>query len=253
MSERFTRKYGGKVNTTSCDPFDLCFTRGQIHRDYLSHYFRWCFLGKLVKRGSKILDVGAGKGLLAELLYRNMLKPEVYHALEVAEKYLPSLKRIEDLVSNNFPMTTFLWDIRETPWPTRDNFYDVVACFEVIEHFEPVHLPDVLNQISCAMVDGGRLLLSTPNYDGIHKAKNHIHEYHEDELWEYLERFFEIEAMYGTFMSLGRPSQAKKILTPAQFEVYNGLYPYYNSSILSIFFAPLHPSQSRNILWVCSK
>jgi len=250
---RYVKKYGGKINTTSCDPYQLCFERGCIHRDYLSHYLRWCFLGKLVKRGSKILDVGAGKGRLGLTLYRNRLKPERYDVIEIHTPYIPELIKLKDTV--NFPMEIYEHDIRSLPWPCTHNYYDIVAIFEVVEHIEEEFLPNVLYGLIDSVSPDGRVLLSTPNYDPkVGKAKNHIKEYTEEELEDHLKSSgFIIEKKYGTFMSLGRPSQAKKILTPEEYKVFEGLYPYYNASILSILFAPLHPSESRNILWVLRK
>ncbi|RLF65188.1 MAG: hypothetical protein DRN26_05790 [Thermoplasmata archaeon] len=255
---RYTRKYGGKLNLTLCDPYELCEKRKRIHRDYLAHLFRFYFVGRLIKRGMRILDVGAGTGALAETLYRNMLKPEHYLAVDIKPSHI---QKLTDLISKvNFDMSVIKADIRTERFAAAyPEYFDVVCCFEVIEHFEsywdkPEYLTNVLEQMKYAVKPEGVILLSTPNYDGKHKAKNHIYEYTEEELETIFQKHaLKVEKKFGTFMSLGRPKQAKQILSECEYEVYSKLYEYYNSSILSVMFAPLHPSESRNILWVLRK
>jgi len=251
------RKKLGKINLTLLDPYTIAEKHGPIHRDYLAHCFRWAFVGRLIKRDMAILDVGAGTGNLAETLYRNRLKPKVYVAIELKPSFVQELIKLSKIV--NFPMVIYDKDVRIFVYPDEfENFFDIVCCFEVIEHFESYwekpYLKHMLLQLKRVVKPNGNILLSTPNYDGIHKAANHIYEYRESELQTiFYSLGFQIEGKYGTFMSLGRPQQAKKILTEEEFIVYKNLYRYYNSSILSIIFAPLHPSQSRNILWVLKK
>lgn len=250
---RFTKQYGGKVNTTCLDPMVLVEERGIIHRDYWAHLFRWSFVGKIVKRNQRILDVGAGPGKLGWVLYRNRMKPTCYHAIDVKKENVVKLKELAAKV--NFPVFPHQVDIRKVPWlifPGKP--FDYICCFEVIEHFEPKYLPRVLNEMKKLLAPTGRILLSTPNYNGKHKAKNHIHEYTESELIiTFCDARLNVENTYGTFMSLGTPKQAKKKLSVDDYVVFERLYPYYNASILSCFFAPMYPSKSRNILWVVKK
>jgi len=259
VSVRLSRqKLKGKVNLTLLDPYTLADKNGPIHRDYLAHCFRWAFVGKLIKRGNYVLDIGAGTGNLAETLYRNRIKPGLYVAVELKESYLRELRALAEIV--NFSMQILKRDMRKDCLPlTFKEIFDVVCCFEVIEHFEsywekPHYLTNLLLEMKRAVRKNGVILLSTPNYDGIHQAKNHVYEYTEEELeFILLNHGLKVKKKYGTFMSLGRSNQAKSMLTPAEFEVYQRLHPYYNSSILSVMFAPLHPSESRNILWILKK
>jgi hypothetical protein len=97
--------------------------------------------------------------------------------------------------------------------------------------------------------EGGVLLLSTPVYDGKARARNHIHEYTIPELQELLEKAgFKVYQRYGTFMN---KNDAKRVMTPAQKEVYMALSKFYSNDVLSTFLAPLHPDHSRNNVWVC--
>ena len=85
------------------------------------------------------------------------------------------------------------------------------------------------------------------------KADNHIYEYTEAELQAELEKHFTIVRKFGTFMSTGLPKQAKLVLTPGDYNLFMRLREYYSPNLLSVLFAPVYPSQSRNILWVLKK
>jgi len=241
-----------KVNMTLLNPYETWFNRGVIHRDQMAHYFRWAFLGKLLKRLETVLDVGAGIGNLEMTIYRNRMKPGGLAAIELKDSFIEKLKEVKDKV--NYPMEIFKLDIRKEVFPFPPDYWEKIVCFEVIEHFEKKYINHVLSEMRRVLHPSGWILLSTPNYDGVHKAKNHIHEYTELELQTcILANGLKIVAKYGTFMSLGKPDDAKRILKINDFNLFMRLYKYYNSSVLSILFAPAYPSKSRNILWVLKK
>lgn len=224
--------------------------RGVIHRDYMAHCLRWTFVKKMTKRGMNILDLGCGRGMLLKLLYSSKLKPNLYVGLDIRKH------AIEEVMSfkTNFPVIGIVNDIRtgiigHVGGDFNEEF-DLVVCFEVIEHFEPKYLSHVLKEIYRVLKPKGYLLLSTPNYDGIHHAKNHIHEYTQNELFEYLNMFFTIERSHGTFAS---QKDIKPFLSSCEEQVWLKLKAWFDPDVLSIIFASLHPSQSRNILWVCRK
>jgi len=176
-----------------------------------------------------------------------MYKPERYTGLDIRKT---ALEKMMDRKTNFFK-EPYYTDIRYMSLP--DNwyhYYDLVVCYEVIEHFEVCYIDHVLAQIKNVLKPGGKLLLSTPNYDGVHKAKNHIHEYREGELEGFLSRYFEIERKVGTFAS---QKDIVSVMGGYEKLLFEQLKTWFDSTILSIIFASLHPSQSRNILWVCKK
>lgn len=220
--------------------------RGIIHRDYGAHFFRWSFALNFVERDMKILDLGSGDGMLAQVLYVNKYKPSEYIAIDIKDKTLDIVKSRK----TNFPIRAICQDVRKQKLPFNDKYFDRIFCFEMIEHFEKDYLPFVLSEVNRVLKDDGIFLLSTPNYDGIHKAANHIHEYTEEELEIILKQFFNIKNKFGTFAS---KSDIYPKLTIEERSIYDKLHKYYDSNAMSTIFAPLYPSQSRNILWVMNK
>ena len=97
------------------------------------------------------------------------------------------------------------------------------------------------------------LLLSTPCFDSrVGAAKNHIiddkiMEFEYSEFKNLLQKYFIIEDVFGTFASQ-KDYKTHIVGTPYE-KIFNRLHQYYDSNILSVFFAPLFPQYSRNCLW----
>jgi 2-polyprenyl-3-methyl-5-hydroxy-6-metoxy-1,4-benzoquinol methylase len=243
------QKMKDRINKTSLDIEKAC-ERGIIHRDYLAHSLRWNYVLRFVRRGMRILDVGCGNGMLMEVLYRNKFKPDFFVGIDVS----PSA--IDKLLSRktNFTVRGIIGDIR-TMELGRFEPFDVITCFEVIEHFEPQYIEHVFKEMIQVLKPGGILLLSTPNFSTSRErpvrhadAANHVYEYDEEELQAYLEKYFVIEKKMGTFAS---QKDILPVMSTHEQWVFNRLKPWMDSHILSVIFASLHPSESRNILWIC--
>jgi len=225
---------------------ERALSRTYLHRDYLSHSIRYSYALKLIKRGMSIADIGCGRNYILKAVYSNKLKPEIFLAVDARRGPVEFARNFK----TNFPVKGIVMDIRKVSYPTSyDNVFDVVTCFEVVEHFEAKYLPHVLSEIYRILKPGGVLLLSTPNFNG-KAASNHIHEYISDELNSYLIEYFTVERKHGTYAS---QRDIEPVLTRSEREVYTKLKNWFNTDILSLIFASLHPDQSRNILWVCRK
>ena len=230
------------VNKTQLSP-DKTFTRGIFHRDQFAHYLRWSFILRQCNIGERILDIGCGSANLAEVLYRNRFKPDYYFGIDVRKQILKKNKEKKF----NFKTIFEYCDIRETKIAL--NNYTKICCFEVIEHFEKHHIDGALLNIKNAMDNDTLLYLSTPNYNGS-KASNHVYEYEFLELKLILEKYFKIQAIYGTFAS---KRDLQKVMSPEDLMLYAKLEKYYDSNIMSVIFAPLYVEASRNCMWVLKK
>jgi len=116
---------------------------------------RWDIMSKHIKDGDTILDYGCGLGEF--LLYIDKKKPlsPLYgidispYALKVAEERLPRIRT-----------TT---SIEGLPHDLKKNYFDVISCQHVIEHFDnPEKLISVLSEL---LTKDGKLILVVPIND----------------------------------------------------------------------------------------
>lgn len=228
------------------------FERHIYHRDQFAHYFRWSHVLKNAKIGQTILDFGCGSGEMLELFYRNKYRPKQYLGLEIRQKQVEENKakfakldfaefRQQDLCQPEL-------DLGQT--------FDIVTCFEVMEHIGHKNADVFLDNLAFHCNENTTVYLSTPNYDPqVGAAENHmlgpereVGEWDHFELQDKLSEFFTIEAKYGTFASI---KDYKEDLTGWKKEAFEELRKYYDTNLLSNLMAPMIPAEhARNCLWV---
>jgi hypothetical protein len=246
---------GKKVDTTFLS-LDNAEERGFIHRDYIAHCLRWSHVIKWLAKNkryatARVLDVGCGRELpLAKTLYSSRFIVEAYHGVD----YGPILDSALDAFhSGKFPIdvyekTDFLSVTLED---IGDKLANVITCFEVLEHVEPLHMRKMLQHMKTLSTGDATFFLSTPCYNHVDCAANHVNEMTYEALGAVFEQEgFVVEASYGTFASI---RDYEGLLTPAQRELFVSLREYYDVNFLSCVFAPLFPALSRNALWVLRK
>lgn len=239
-----------KYNRTQLNP-DTAFERHIYHRDQFAHYLRWSHILDVVKptMEAKILDFGSGiDGNLAEVLYRNRHKAQKYLGLDI-RKLDKAREKFKNVAWVDFKEYDLVDDkINE------GNDWDIITSFEVIEHIGKYNTDKFLKNIISCMNKNTTLYLSTPNYDeSVGAAANHIidgviGEYSFTELREYLEQYFKIEKIYGTFAS---QKDYKHLLIDWKKEMFDKLNEYYDSNLVSVIMAPIMPPEcARNCLWI---
>lgn len=233
------------VDTTYLS-LDQAEERGFIHRDYIAHCLRWTHVVKYLYesqrfREAHVLDVGCGRlAPMLTLLHSQKMAPASYTGVEYGKitlEKIPSGFRVDLYENEDFVK----WTPEMVDAPT------VVTCFEMIEHIEPRHCIEVLRKINSLMNYDTVFFLSTPCWNEVDCAANHVNEIKYQVLGSVLESLgFEILETYGTFASIR--DYADK-LTPAQQSVYNDLRKYYDVNMVSCIMAPMFPANSRNALW----
>lgn len=224
---------------------DKAAERGIVHRDYLAHSLRWTHILKHAKMGMKVLDVGCGINTpLAMMMYTNRYKPAYYLGLDIRTDFKPPAEfPFPHKLVGGFDVTS------EKAWmelfgTIHGRAWSIVSCLEVLEHMEKEAGELLLDNLSM-LPENSTIFLSTPCYNGS-KAANHIYEWGYHELKAQLSEGFKIEAVHGTFAS---QRDLLPHASPDERSTFEKLREYYDTNLLAILLAPLHPEHSRNCIW----
>lgn len=235
-----------------------------VHRDYAAHWFRWQHALRFVKAGMRVLDIGCGPDqmMVRVLCASQNHVPSLWVGVDVDR--IPKKTEIAwARVLDQFDITR-RWQELLTGSEFKDaklesglentdaGPFDVISCFEVIEHMPVKRGRDLLKAIHACLTPGGIALLSTPVYNGKHMAANHLHEYEYHELHDEIRRAgLVVDRVVGTFMT---SQAAKRVATPAQRALLEELHAkWYAWDILANFLAPLYPEASSNCCWILRK
>ena len=239
-----------KYNKTQLHP-ELAFERHVFHRDMFAHFLRWTHVLKTAKIGMNILDFGCGNANMLEVFYRNRYKPKKYLGIDIRKQTINKLKeKYAKLDYAEFLDVDLCSDFNV------GDYWDIIGCFEVIEHIGLENVDKFLQNIRKCMNENTILLISTPVYDQqVGPAKNHIingkrSELTYNEMFDALNRNgLKIIDKFGTFASI-KDYKHELAEGPEWKELmFEHLTKYYDSNLVSVLMAPFFPKQSRNILW----
>jgi len=226
----------------------------RLHRDYLAHVLRYDHVYKYLKENnrhlySKVLDVGCGGNTpLAKVMFHNMMKHDE-HGCYVGVDYGTIGNPVHPAPGN----TTFKAKLYQRTdfldWESPFKEYDLITCFEVLEHVEPKHAFNMLKRMNGLLSTGGVVMVSTPIYKlSLGAANSHVNEMSYDAV-EYLfnKAGFKITQVNGTFAS---QTDYAKTLPNQDREFFDRLCKYYDPNVVSCLMAPLvNPKQCRNAIW----
>lgn len=223
-----------------------------LHRDYSAHFFRWSFARRFITAKDNVLEVGCGEDKPLSRILTGGVAAHVNHYTGVdLNKLKPSNhQRLQFFGEFNF-VERYKELLKQRP-----EGWDVVVCYEVIEHMKVEHGANLLKAMFACTKPGGVLLLSTPVYDGKRHAANHIHEYTVPELQSYIEKVgYVVERRFGTFVDIKHIGKADPAgcSKAAVLEVRKALEQYFDNDAISNIFGCLYPDHARNNLWVCRR
>jgi 2-polyprenyl-3-methyl-5-hydroxy-6-metoxy-1,4-benzoquinol methylase len=229
-----------------------------LHRDYSAHFFRWSFARRYITTKDSVLEIGCGQD---KPLSKILVGGATAHVKSYVGVDLNKIKPSESQKLTFYGEFNFVDRQRELL--KKHGLFDIVVHYEVIEHMKVEHGTKMLKACYALLKPGGRMLMSTPCYDGKRHAANHIHEYTVPELQKAVEKAgFSVKARYGTFMDIKHIGKAKpsawsiigeQETNKAVSIVRSQLESYYDNDALSCFFAPMYADHARNNLWVCYK
>lgn len=222
-----------------------------VHRDYAAHFFRWGFAFKRIEyQKTKILDLGCGQEcpLARVLSFRLAAVPALWVGVDL-NKIPKPFNSSWAAVKDEFSFIDRHAELIEEYGPRS---FDMVTCFEMIEHMHPEDGLKLLKNAADLTRPGGEMLLSTPVYNGRKMAANHLHEYGIDELKDLIlsSSDWKIKKRFGTFASW---NDIKKVMNAEERELYDTLHEFYDHEVLACFLAPKYPDASRNNVWVLKR
>ncbi len=120
----------------------------------------------------KVLDIGAGSGILESMIHGDSL--ELY-GTDISNV---SVERLKEKFQGKFLEAS----IYELKFP--DNYFDVIFVLEVLEHIPPSKVLGVLENINRILKKDGNLIVSVPMNEGLEKMETnpsgHLRTYNED-------------------------------------------------------------------------
>lgn len=228
-----------------------------LARDYSAHFWRWSFARRFITAKHHVLEIGCGQDRPLSKILTGGAAAHVntYTGVDLNPLKSSGSQRLAFHGEFNFV------DRYKELLKARPEGYDVLVSYEVVEHMHSKFMPTFMKAAFQCTKKGGTFLLSTPCYDGVRQAANHINEMTIDILRKHVEKAgFEIMKRYGTFIDIKHigkvdtsVSRNNIISSQSVNDVKVALAQYYDNDAISCIFAPLYPDHARNNLWVLRK
>ncbi|MBW4553885.1 MAG: class I SAM-dependent methyltransferase [Aphanocapsa sp. GSE-SYN-MK-11-07L] len=68
------------------------------------------------------------------------------------------------------------WDLNQFPYPFEDSSFQIIECFDVIEHLNSI--PDVMEEFDRILVPGGVAKITTPHFSSANSYIDPTHKWH---------------------------------------------------------------------------
>lgn len=218
-----------------------------LARTYSASFFWWSFARRFITLNDDVLEIGCGveQPLFSLLTGGPAARVNTYLGVDMCE--LKSTNNSRCSFKGEF---NFVERWRELETPGIDRGFDVIIHLEVIKHMRIKFGKTLLYGCHELLRPDGKMLMSTPVFDGKKQLFGHVHEYTVEELQGLLEETgFTVEQRFGTYMYLRYLNKA----TGEIAFIRSHLRKYFDNDALGCIFAPLFPDHAKNCLWVCKR
>lgn len=248
--------------TKSFEDFDF-------RKDELMHIGRY-FKGaqtiietaKQLGRPVRVLDIGCGEMNTIRLFYRSFLEKktdiiESYTGLDIDYKMVENAKKQYGKAYDSCNAHYEIVDLTVDPHlDVEDGHYDVIICFEFLEHIKTEFAPAILEEAFRVLNEDGIAIFSTPNSNGSNSRlpKDHIYEYSYEELISLFEQSgFTVDDAVGCCVNISRiPAEEKEDWEEEIQRIYAAFGN--NTAFSSVVVAPLFsPKYCKNVVYTLSK
>jgi 2-polyprenyl-3-methyl-5-hydroxy-6-metoxy-1,4-benzoquinol methylase len=167
-----------------------------FNENTLEHLHRYAFVRSLVK-GKIVLDIASGEGYGSYLIAKTAKK---VYGVDID----PSVVRNATVKYKADNLTFLDSDIRNIPF--EQSTFDIIICFETIEHVENQDL--VMTELKRVLKTEGVLIISTPEkkrYSDDRNFKNiyHVKEFYEREFKSFVNNHFKNSVFFHQYISYG--------------------------------------------------
>ena len=167
-----------------------------FNENTLEHLHRYAFVRSLVK-GKIVLDIASGEGYGTRLIAKTAKR---VYGVDID----PDVVRDSNLKYKADNLSFNEGDIKNIPF--EENTFDIIVCFETIEHVEYHEL--AIRELKRVLKTNGVLVISTPEkkrYSDDRNFKNiyHVKEFYEREFKSFINNHFSNSIFFHQYISSG--------------------------------------------------
>lgn len=247
----------GPYSTAQMDDFYGALARGEVKPTGVMNLLQRLYVAQRCRTGDRMVDVCCGRGLQLPVLAR--YRPDLggYTGLDVSAENLAEARgRAGGLP---FPVELVEADVAR-PWPIEGRF-EVAVYTSALEHLPRAEGAASLRRVADALVEGGRLFLSTPNTPGPPprrlQHRVHVYEWSHEELFDaLLEAGLAVDEVVGI---LPPPDPATTLTAVAErygsggVEMYRELERHAPAVLLGPVVSTALDDAASEVLYACTK